>query len=60
MNTTKHTDRESQRIYWNTVVIGAGQAGLATGYYLKKYGEEFIIIDESDRIGNSWRKDGTT
>jgi len=56
MNTTKHTDRESQRIHWDTIVIGAGQAGLATGYYLKKYGEDFIIIDEADRIGNSWRK----
>ena len=36
MNTTKHTDRESQRIHWDTIVIGAGQAGLATGYHLKK------------------------
>jgi putative flavoprotein involved in K+ transport len=41
---------------WNTVIIGAGQAGLATGYFLKKMKREFIILDLNDRIGDSWRK----
>src|SRR4051812_34193382 len=40
---------------WNTIVIGGGQAGLATGYYLKKLHEDFIILDASDKIGDSWR-----
>jgi len=40
---------------WSTIIIGAGQAGLAAGYYLKKTGEDFIILDEKARIGDSWR-----
>jgi putative flavoprotein involved in K+ transport len=40
---------------WGTIVIGAGQAGLATGYYLKNSGEDFIIVDAGAKIGDSWR-----
>src|SRR5687768_11927739 len=39
-----------------TVVIGGSQAGLAVGYYLKKEGLPFVILDENDRIGDAWRK----
>jgi len=38
------------------VVIGGGQAGLATGYHLAKQGLPFVILDANDRIGDSWRK----
>lgn len=38
-----------------TLIIGAGQAGLATGYHLKKLGREFVILDESGRVGDNWR-----
>jgi len=38
-----------------TVVIGAGQAGLATGYYLAKFGRQFTIIDSVGRVGDNWR-----
>ncbi|TAL66800.1 MAG: potassium transporter Trk [Bacteroidetes bacterium] len=41
---------------YGTIIIGAGQAGLATGYYLKQAGEDFIIIDSSVQIGDSWRQ----
>jgi putative flavoprotein involved in K+ transport len=41
---------------WNTVIIGAGQAGLAAGYFLKEMGSKFIILDMNDSIGDSWRK----
>ena len=27
------------------IVIGAGQAGLAVGYYLRKKGLDFVILD---------------
>jgi putative flavoprotein involved in K+ transport len=37
------------------IVIGGGQAGLATGYYLSKAGVRFLILDASERIGDSWR-----
>lgn len=45
---------ETKRI--ETIVIGGGQAGLATGYYLQEQGRDFIILDAGKRIGDSWRK----
>jgi putative flavoprotein involved in K+ transport len=39
-----------------TVVIGGSQAGLAVGYFLKKRGLPFVILDENERIGDAWRK----
>ncbi len=38
-----------------TVIIGAGQAGLATGYHLRKRGRSFVILDGNARIGDQWR-----
>ena len=38
-----------------TVVIGGGQAGLATGYFLKQQGREFVVLDGGRRIGDGWR-----
>ena len=39
-----------------TVVVGGGQAGLAVGYHLRSSGREFVILDASERVGDSWRK----
>ena len=39
---------------YDTIVIGAGQAGLAAGYHLTKRGKPFLIIDSADRVGGSW------
>lgn len=39
-----------------TVVIGAGQSGLAAAYFLKKNNEKFIILDSGNAVGNSWRE----
>jgi putative flavoprotein involved in K+ transport len=36
-------------------VIGAGQAGLAMGYFLAKQGRRFTILEASDSIGPAWR-----
>ena len=41
---------------YETVIVGAGQAGLSVGYHLKKQGRSFVILDASERIGDSWRK----
>ncbi len=41
--------------HYETVVIGGGQAGLATGYYLKQNDRSFVILDASARVGDSWR-----
>jgi len=40
---------------FDVVVIGAGQAGLAAGYHLKKRGMRFVIVDGQTRVGDSWR-----
>jgi putative flavoprotein involved in K+ transport len=40
---------------WDTVVIGGGQAGLATGYHLKRRGVSFVILDEQANVGDAWR-----
>src|SRR5690625_6711395 len=37
------------------VVIGGGQAGLAAGYYLRRAGLNFVILDRQDRAGGAWR-----
>ena len=38
-----------------TIVVGGGQAGLATGYWLAKRGGSFLILDASERVGDAWR-----
>jgi putative flavoprotein involved in K+ transport len=40
----------------DTVVIGAGQAGLSTGYHLKRQRREFVIIEGHERVGDVWRQ----
>ncbi len=41
---------------FDTVVIGAGQAGLAMGYYLAQQGLNFVILEGERQVGMSWRK----
>jgi putative flavoprotein involved in K+ transport len=41
---------------FETVIIGGGQAGLATAYHLKKQGRSFVLLDAEERIGDAWRK----
>jgi putative flavoprotein involved in K+ transport len=36
-------------------VIGAGQAGLAIGYYLKQAKRNFVVLDAGPAIGETWR-----
>lgn len=40
---------------YDTIVIGAGQSGLATGYFLQQTGRDFVILDANQRIGDAWR-----
>jgi putative flavoprotein involved in K+ transport len=39
-----------------TVIIGGGQAGLATGYHLAKRGRPVVILEASGRVGDAWRR----
>src|SRR5262245_835086 len=41
---------------FDTIVVGAGQAGLAVGYYLQQAGLNFAILDASADPGGSWPK----
>jgi putative flavoprotein involved in K+ transport len=43
------------RIY-DTLVIGAGQAALAAGYYLQRAGVHFTLLDAADDIGAAWKQ----
>jgi putative flavoprotein involved in K+ transport len=50
MGSDQHTE------YINTVVIGAGQAGLSVGYHLQRRGVPFVILDAATRVGDVWRQ----
>jgi putative flavoprotein involved in K+ transport len=40
---------------FETVIIGGGQAGLATGHFLSMQGRSFVILDAHQRVGDAWR-----
>ena len=39
-----------------TVIIGAGQAGLSTAYHLTTQGRACVVLDSNARIGDNWRR----
>jgi putative flavoprotein involved in K+ transport len=39
----------------DTIIIGGGQAGLSTSYYLKKQGREHIIFEKANQPAQVWR-----
>ncbi|MCM3390296.1 flavin-containing monooxygenase [Ureibacillus chungkukjangi] len=41
---------------YDVVIIGAGQAGLSMGYFLKKSNLSFLLLDKSASIGESWKE----
>jgi putative flavoprotein involved in K+ transport len=40
---------------WDVVVIGAGQAGLAAGYYLNKTSLNYTLVEAGPAVGGSWQ-----
>ncbi|HEY4652903.1 MAG TPA: NAD(P)/FAD-dependent oxidoreductase [Cyclobacteriaceae bacterium] len=38
-----------------TIIVGGGQAGLATSYYLKERGREHVVLEKSEQPASSWR-----
>ena len=47
-------DRSTERV--PTVIVGAGQAGLAVGHHLARRGLPFLILDAHERVGDAWRR----
>lgn len=43
---SRHTD---------VLVVGGGQAGLAAGYYLRRLGADFVILDAGPVAGGAWQ-----
>ena len=52
--TSRRADRKPEHL--GTVVIGAGQTGLATAYFLGKAGVDCVVLDEHRRVGDQWRQ----
>jgi putative flavoprotein involved in K+ transport len=40
-----------------TIIIGGGQAGLATSYYFNKQGREHLILEQAGQPANTWRNE---
>ncbi|WP_462418689.1 NAD(P)-binding domain-containing protein [Kytococcus sp. Marseille-QA3725] len=49
METTPTTDTD-------VVVIGGGQAGLATSYWLRRAGIEHVVLDDAEQPGGAWAR----
>jgi putative flavoprotein involved in K+ transport len=41
---------------YEMVVVGAGQSGLAMGYYLARQGRRFVVLERADIIAPAWRE----
>ncbi|MFI0444655.1 NAD(P)-binding domain-containing protein [Actinomadura sp. 6N118] len=39
----------------DVVVVGAGQAGLSAGYFLRRSGLDFVMLDHAPRAGGAWQ-----
>jgi putative flavoprotein involved in K+ transport len=39
---------------YDVLVIGAGQAGLTVGYFLRQTGLRFLIVDGAEQVGSAW------
>ncbi|MFD2352717.1 FAD-dependent oxidoreductase [Nonomuraea ferruginea] len=39
----------------DVVVIGAGQAGLSSAYFLRRFGHDPLVLDADDGPGGAWR-----
>ena len=40
----------------DTLIVGAGQAGLSTAYWLQRYGQSALVVDVHPRVGDQWRE----
>lgn len=38
----------------DSIVIGGGQAGIASAYHLQKQGLQFLVLEANENVGGSW------
>lgn len=50
----RRDEQEPERL--GIVIIGAGQTGLATAYFLGMAGVDCVVLDEHRRVGDQWRQ----
>ena len=51
---TQSQNRGDEKL--EVAVIGAGQAALAMGYFLRRQGRRFVILERADHIAPAWRE----
>ncbi len=39
-----------------TIIVGGGQTGLSTAYFLGRADIRCVVLDENDRVGDQWRR----
>ena len=39
---------------YDTLIIGGGQAGLSTAYFLRRHKLDYLILDDQDKPGGAW------
>lgn len=42
-------------MFYDVIIVGAGQSALSMGYFLKKTKLSFLILDKGSRVGDTWR-----
>src|SRR5215217_555090 len=53
-STSPRTAEYRERL--GTLIVGAGQTGLATAYFLGRAGIPAVVLDEHQRVGDQWRQ----
>lgn len=48
--------KEVETVHVETVIVGAGPAGLAVAACLKRAGVPFVILERDDGVGAAWRR----
>ena len=53
---TASSPSDGPRPRFDVIVMGAGQAGLAMGYFLARRGLRFLILERASAVGSAWRE----
>lgn len=51
---TRTEPTSTDRGVHEAIIVGGGQSGLATAFYLRRAGVEFVILDAADSPGGAW------